>query len=327
MVFLVSLISSASSGLTWVFYEYRHHKKLSGLDFCCGAIAGLAAVTPGSGFVAPWAAIIIGCTNGILANVGCKLKHYIGIDDALDTFGVHGIGGFYGNIVAGIFAQKWIAELDGMKIAGGWVEGNWMQVPYQLAGSFAGAGWSFGWTFLIVIIMQKIPKLRLRLDPDEELLGDMAEMGEGAPYSYPAPKTEIDHVAIIKMNGEMPMSNGGSIHKESFEKPTTANSLKKAAMDIKSLYNKSFRRPSSTSSLVRLNSTNNIKSLGPVENAKIENTHTMNNEDLFDKYENQNVAKLSIYRPSTGNDFKEISFDKPSVENSMPMQLFDENKF
>lgn len=183
MLFTVSLISSAASGLTWVFFEYRHHKKLSGLDFCCGAIAGLAAVTPGSGFVAPWAALIIGSSNGILCNVGCRLKHFLGIDDALDTFGVHGIGGFYGNVVAGIFAQKWIAELDDMKIDGGWVDGNWMQVPYQLAGSFAGAVWSFCWTYVLVTIFQKIPCLRMRLTPEEELMGDLAEMGE-AVYSH-----------------------------------------------------------------------------------------------------------------------------------------------
>lgn len=160
---------------------------MSGLDFCCGAIAGLAAITPGSGFVAPWSSVIVGFTNGILCNLGCRLKHLLGIDDALDTFGVHGIGGFYGNIVAGIFAQKWIAELDGMKIEGGWVDGNWMQVPYQLAGSFAGAGWSFFLTYGLVFVMQKIPFLRLRLSIEEELTGDMAEMGEGAPVHYPAP--------------------------------------------------------------------------------------------------------------------------------------------
>lgn len=173
----VSCIAASSSGLVWVFVEYKHSGKMSGLDFCCGAISGLAAITPGSGFVAPWAAMLVGVINGVLSNFGCHLKHWLGIDDALDTFGVHGVGGFYGNIVAGIFAQKWIAELDGMKIEGGWVEGNWMQVPYQLAGSFAGAGWSFIWTYIIVSIMQKTP-LRLRMTQEEEEQGDLAEMGE-----------------------------------------------------------------------------------------------------------------------------------------------------
>lgn len=201
-----------------MFFEYRHHQKLSGLDFCCGAIAGLAAITPGSGFLAPWAAVIVGCSNGILCNLGCRLKHYLGIDDALDTFGVHGIGGFYGNIVAGIFAQKWIASLDGMVIEGGWVEGNWMQVPYQLAGSFAGAGWSFILTYLLVSVMQKISFLRLRMSPEEEYQGDIAEMGEGAPVHYPAPTTTprekekpISHLDPVRLSSASVQSLGDNL--------------------------------------------------------------------------------------------------------------------
>lgn len=195
----------------------------------------MAAVTPGSGFVAPWAAMIIGSSNGILANVGCRLKHFLGIDDALDTFGVHGIGGFYGNIVAGIFAQKWIANLDGLEIEGGWVDGNWMQVPYQLAGSFAGAIWSFCWTYAIAFTMQKIPFLRLRLDPEEEEVGDMAEMGEGAPHSYPAPKGETDHLTILKLqnmkrDSSVTLTNENTLrkdstHKEPFARLNTAKSI------------------------------------------------------------------------------------------------------
>lgn len=205
---LVSLLASASSGLTWIFFEYFQKRKLSGLDFCCGAIAGLAAITPGSGFVAPWASLIIGFSSALIANGGCKMKHYLGIDDALDTFAVHGIGGFYGNVITGVFAQKWIGELDGTKIAGGWVEGNWMQVPYQLAGSFAAAVWSFCWTCAIVFTMQKIPGLHLRMNPEEELLGDSngrrsndtAEMGEEVMNNYKAPDLEeIDPIWVSKM--------------------------------------------------------------------------------------------------------------------------------
>lgn len=189
----MSCIAAAASGLVWVFVEYKHHGKMSGLDFCCGAISGLAAITPGSGFVAPWAAITIGVINGVLSNFGCHLKHWLGIDDALDTFGVHGVGGFYGNIVAGVFAQKWVAELDGFKIPGGWVEGNWMQVPYQLAGSFAGATWSFCWTYIIVFIMQKTP-LRLRMTLEEERLGDLHEMGEMGVVH----ENNVRHLSISK---------------------------------------------------------------------------------------------------------------------------------
>lgn len=63
-----------------------------------------------------------------MCNIACRVKHWIGYDDALDVFGVHGIGGFWGNLITGVFAQKWVAELDGSEIKGGWIEGNWIQV-------------------------------------------------------------------------------------------------------------------------------------------------------------------------------------------------------
>lgn len=172
-------IAAGVGGLTWVFFDYRHEKKLSGLGFCCGAVAGLVGITPGSGFVAPWASIIIGFVIGLACNLGCHLKHRLGYDDALDVFGTHGLGGFFGNILCGIFAQKWIADLDNTKIKGGWCDGHWMQVPYQLAGSLAGASWSFVITFAIVFVMQKIPGCGIRMkQEDEEMGADLAEMGE-----------------------------------------------------------------------------------------------------------------------------------------------------
>lgn len=164
-----------------MLFDYRHEKKLSGLGFCCGSVAGLVGITPGSGFVAPWAALIIGFLSSITCNLGCRLKHHLGYDDALDVFGTHGLGGLFGNILVGIFAQKWVAELDGQKIKGGWVDGHWMQVPLQMAGSFAGAAWSFVLTFAILMILRHIPFLSLRLNPEDEELGmDLAVMGETA---------------------------------------------------------------------------------------------------------------------------------------------------
>ena len=64
-------------------------------------------------FVAPWAAIVIGFVAGIVCNYGCKIKEVVGLDDALDVFGVHGVGGVWGAIATGIFAQKWVVALDG----------------------------------------------------------------------------------------------------------------------------------------------------------------------------------------------------------------------
>lgn len=113
------------------------------------------------------------------------MKHVLGYDDALDVFGTHGMGGFMGNILTGIFAQQWVARLDGQEIPGGWVDGNWIQVPLQLCGSVVGAAWSFFWTFLIVFVMDKLPFVHLRMkESDQEIGVDLAEMGEVA-YTIP----------------------------------------------------------------------------------------------------------------------------------------------
>lgn len=98
----VTCIAAASAGMTWAMIDFRYEKKISGLAFCSGVVSGLVGITPGSGFVAPWAAILIGCFTAVFCNLGCKLKHALGFDDSLDVFGVHGLGGFLGNILTGM---------------------------------------------------------------------------------------------------------------------------------------------------------------------------------------------------------------------------------
>jgi Amt family ammonium transporter len=209
----VTSIAASAGGLTWVLFDYRHERKLSALGFCSGAVAALVSITPASGFVAPWAAIVIGFLAGLVCNLCCHLKHVLGYDDALDVFGTHGMGGVLGNILTGIFAQQWIARLDNSNIDGGWVDGNWIQVPKQLAGSAAGAAWSFCWTCVILIIMQKTPGLALRLNKDNEEMGvDLAEMGEVA-------YTVTDVVKSVKRR----LSLGGSARKSPTDKWTDFN--------------------------------------------------------------------------------------------------------
>ncbi|KAJ0328687.1 hypothetical protein COL5a_005005 [Colletotrichum fioriniae] len=97
-------LAAGVGGVTWMLLDYRLEKKWSTIAFCSGAIAGLVAITPGAGFVTPWAAVIFGIVGGIACNFGTKLKFVLGIDDGLDVFAVHGIGGICGNILTGIFA-------------------------------------------------------------------------------------------------------------------------------------------------------------------------------------------------------------------------------
>ncbi|KAF8929948.1 ammonium transporter AmtB-like domain-containing protein [Dissophora ornata] len=180
MACVVTNLAASTAGLTWVLLDYRHDRKLSVLGFCSGAVAGLVAITPASGFVGPPASVAIGFLGAVACNMAVRLKHYLKYDDAFDVFAVHGVGGIVGNILTGVFAQASIAGLDGVTvIPGGWLDGNWIQVGYQLADSTAGMTWSFVVTYLILVIMNKIPGLNLRADSEHEHAGlDLAELGE-----------------------------------------------------------------------------------------------------------------------------------------------------
>ncbi|ORX91801.1 ammonium transporter [Basidiobolus meristosporus CBS 931.73] len=184
MAIVVTNIAAASGALTWVLIDYfRTGRKFSALAFCSGAVAGLVAITPGSGFVGPAAALLFGVVAGIGCNYARHLGHLLNFDDALDVFAVHAVGGVIGNLLTGIFAEQRIAALDGTLIAGGWINGNFMQILIQLAGSVAGFAWTFIITYLILWVMDKIPGLSLRADSESEKLGlDLSELGESAYY-------------------------------------------------------------------------------------------------------------------------------------------------
>jgi Amt family ammonium transporter len=185
MAAVVTNLAACVGGITWCVLDYRLERKWSTVGFCSGVIAGLVAITPGSGFVPPWAAVVYGVCGAAGANYATKLKFVLGIDDALDIFAEHAIGGLIGNILTGFFASNYIAHLDGFSsIPGGWVNHNWVQVGYQLADSFAGGAYSFFGTCLILFIMNLIPGLSLRATEAAEILGiDDAEIGEFA-YDY-----------------------------------------------------------------------------------------------------------------------------------------------
>ncbi|KAL2118008.1 hypothetical protein VTJ04DRAFT_7668 [Mycothermus thermophilus] len=185
MACLVTHIAAGIGGFTWCLLDYRLDKKWSTVGFCSGAIAGLVAITPAAGYVPPWAAVVFGVVGGIVCNFATKIKFLIGIDEPMDIFAEHGVGGIVGNLLTGIFAAPYIAHLDGAtKIDGGWVNRNWIQLAYQLADSVAGFAYSFVVTCLILFVMNLIPGLSLRVTAEEEEIGlDDAELGEFA-YDY-----------------------------------------------------------------------------------------------------------------------------------------------
>ncbi|KAI8812735.1 ammonium transporter AmtB-like domain-containing protein [Cladochytrium replicatum] len=179
MAGLVTTVAAASGGITWLMFDYIFTRKLSSVSLSSGIVAALVGITPGAGYVAPWASIVIGSVTALVCNLACSVKHKLGFDDALDAFGLHGVGGVVGNLLTGIFAQKWVASLDGTGIDGGWLDGNFIQLGYQLAGTAAIAVWSFGISYVILSVLNLIPGLRLRVPEESELLGlDVSHMGE-----------------------------------------------------------------------------------------------------------------------------------------------------
>jgi len=182
---IVTNLAASVGGLTWMFWDWRLERKWSAVGFCSGAIAGLVAITPGSGYVGSPAAVAYGVLAGTICNFATQLKYVFHYDDSLDIFASHAIGGVVGNICTAFFAQKSVAAFDGFtSIPGGWLDHHWRQLGIQLADSTAGMSYSFVMTTIILWIMHFIPGLCLRCDEETEILGvDDAELGEFA-YDY-----------------------------------------------------------------------------------------------------------------------------------------------
>lgn len=185
MACYVSNLAASCAGITWVLLDYRLERKWSTIGFCSGAISGLVAITPAAGFVTPWAAVVIGVCGALCCNFATKLKFLLGVDDALDIFAVHGVGGIVGNLLTGIFGASYIASLDGQSYPPiGWVERHWVQLGKQLAGICAAFAWSFTLSCLILFLMNLVPGLSLRVSADDEVVGiDDCQLGEFA-YDY-----------------------------------------------------------------------------------------------------------------------------------------------
>jgi Amt family ammonium transporter len=130
--------AAASGALTWVIMDFYFMRHWSAVAWASGALAGLVGITPACGYVPIWSSIVIGIVTAAICNFSTKLKFLMKCDDGLDCFGLHGIGGYIGSILTGIFATSYVTHTDGVTIIpGGWIEGNWVQVGIQLAGGTA----------------------------------------------------------------------------------------------------------------------------------------------------------------------------------------------
>jgi Amt family ammonium transporter len=166
MAMAVTQFATAAAALSWMFAEWMTRGKPSVLGIISGAVAGLVAITPASGFVNPTGALVIGIVAGLLCFWGATgLKHAMGYDDSLDAFGVHGVGGFAGAILTGVFAVEAVGGA-GKK---GLIDGNPGQVLTQLWGCLVCIAWCAIATFVILKIVDAL--IGLRVTSEEEVEG------------------------------------------------------------------------------------------------------------------------------------------------------------
>jgi Amt family ammonium transporter len=171
--FVVTHIATAAAALSWMAAEWGYRGKPTVLGAASGAVAGLVAITPASGFVGPLSSIIIGLVAGMLCYTAINLKSKLGYDDSLDVVGVHGVGGTWGALATGLFASTAInpAGADGL------IYGNAALLGKQALSILAAWGYSFVLTLIILKALDWT--MGLRVKDEEEIYGlDLSQHGE-----------------------------------------------------------------------------------------------------------------------------------------------------
>jgi ammonium transporter, Amt family len=174
--FVATHIAAAAAGVTWALLDWIKHKKPTTLGVITGMVGGLVSITPASGYVTPMGAIWIGIGAGVIPWIAVTyLKAWLGYDDTLDAFGVHGVGGIWGAIATGIFANKAInpAGADGL------LYGNPVLLWIQIKAVVVTIVWSFVLGFVLLKVVDALMKLRVN-EHDERVGLDLTQHREAA---------------------------------------------------------------------------------------------------------------------------------------------------
>jgi Amt family ammonium transporter len=180
--FLNTDIAASFAAVTWLAVDWMITRKPKFLGLLTGAVAGLATITPAAGFVSPTTAVMIGIISGIVCYFAVALKNKMQLDDALDVWGVHGVGGFIGIILLGVFASladNPTAGTDGL------LAGNVSFFMKQVAATVISSIWAFGFTYAMLWLINKITPVRVGegsegVGLDEALHGEQAYIDEEA---------------------------------------------------------------------------------------------------------------------------------------------------
>ncbi|KAI8619027.1 amt family ammonium transporter [Chytriomyces sp. MP71] len=228
---LATNIAAFAGGLTMMAMEALINKKrFSAIGFCNGVVVALVAITPGSGYVRPSIALLFGILPVITCFYADKVVHYIQVDDVLDVSVGHGVGGAFGMILTGLFAQHRVTDIDATpgSSRAGWVDRDWIQVPVQLAGIGAVLLWTVGWTAIIIFAVNLIPGMKMRCHKEAEEMGlDVYEVGETSYPYVPVASLETDSIMMrssansnmVKVASQETMSDEGGIEVVSSSRP------------------------------------------------------------------------------------------------------------
>ena len=161
--FVVTHVASATAALSWLFFEWAHRGKPTTLGAASGAVAGLVAITPASGYVGPLSAIVIGGLAGVICYGGVLMKSRLGYDDSLDVVGIHGLGGTWGALATGLFASTTVnpGAADGLFF------GNAGQLWIQFVSVVATVVFAFVMTLIILKVIDWTMGLRVTGDEEE----------------------------------------------------------------------------------------------------------------------------------------------------------------
>ena len=175
--FLVTHIATCMAAVTWAAIDWAVNKKCTTVGACTGAVAGLVAITPAAGSVDLFGALCIGLiTSAVCLWMVAVVKPKFGYDDALDAFGVHGVGGIIGSVLTGVFATRFVTGEDGVQ---GALYGDWNQLWIQIAATVISMVFSAVMTFVLFKVVDKLVGIRVDKRVEEEGL-DIYEHGESA---------------------------------------------------------------------------------------------------------------------------------------------------
>jgi Amt family ammonium transporter len=212
VAFVATFAAAAAAGLVWALLDVRAHGKVTGVGLASGIVAGLVGITPGSGYVGPVGAIVIGALSALVSYASVRiLPKRLGVDDSLDVFGVHGMAGLFGSIVTGVFASVAVnpGGADGLLFG----DHSLKLLGVQVVASLVPLAWSGAFSFGALRLIDAT--IGLRVDADAEAEGlDLAEnneaaYGEGIPSGKVIPSTALvsqsESAAIAASRDERPL--------------------------------------------------------------------------------------------------------------------------